>query len=441
MRMLPQNASAPIIMNRIKINIHRRTSSPPSQIIKFIDLCSGIGGFRLGLSDQRFKCVFSADIKSDAVQTYNLNFNEAHRPTDINEITELPAFDMLCAGFPCQPFISAGQKKGFNDKRGGIIFKILDICSKYRPEYVLLENVSNLLILEKGKIIERIVHEFQNLDYHVSYRKLCSSNFGLAQKRERVYIMCARSRLIDLSVISTSNRAVTFGDIIDRGAPYNNLDATFTKKLCDYHRKHSILGKKIGDKRGGQGNIHSWDLELNGTITDDERELLNKILTARRQKHWAEKKSIRWMDGMPLTVEEISTFYPHEDLPNMLQHLTELKYLNFEYPKDLADGKRVYSMVTPKGYNINKGKLSFPLARVLSYDDCTPTLTATDTIKLGVLLEHGDDIFLRKLTELELKRLCGFPEDFIIPPNVNMYDLFGNMATPPVISAISKLIS
>ena len=77
-------------------------------------------------------------------------------------------------------------------------------------------NLGDITPALKGKtllitgIIERIVHEFQNLDYHVSYRKLCSSNFGLAQKRERVYIMCARSRLIDLSVISTSNRAVTF---------------------------------------------------------------------------------------------------------------------------------------------------------------------------------------------------------------------------------------
>ena len=427
-------------MNRIKINIHKRTSSPTGQIIKFIDLCSGIGGFRLGLSDQRFKCVFSADIKPDAVQTYNLNFNESHRPHDINDIIELPAFDMLCAGFPCQPFSSAGQKKGFNDARGGIIFKILEICSKYTPEYVLLENVSNLLILENGKIIERIVQEFQNIGYHVSYRKLCSSNFGLAQKRERVYIMCSRSSMIDLSAISPINSSVTFGDIIDHTALYNNLETTFTQKLCNYHRKYSILGKKIGDKRGGQGNVHSWDLELNGTLTNDECELLNKILTARRQKHWAEKKSIRWMDGMPLTEEEIATFYQHEDLHNMLQHLTELKYLNFEYPKDLIDGKRVYSMISPKGYNINKGKLSFPLAKVLSYDDCTPTLTATDTIKLGVLLEHGDDIFLRTLTELELKRLCGFPENFIIPKHVNMYDLFGNMATPPVINAISKLV-
>ena len=131
--------------------------------IKYIDLCCGIGGFRVGINrfmekhkNYNFECVFSADIKSDAIKTYNLNFDETLEYTDIYDIKELPEFDLLCAGFPCQPFSSAGNKKGFEDNRGGMIFKIVYICKKYKPSTVLLENVSNLLSLENGKIIKVI---------------------------------------------------------------------------------------------------------------------------------------------------------------------------------------------------------------------------------------------------------------------------------------------
>ena len=91
--------------------------------IKYIDLCSGIGGFRIALEsidNIKSKCVLSADIKQDAIDTYNLNFNENNKITDIYTLNneEIKPFDLLCAGFPCQPFSSAGQKKGFQIKEG-----------------------------------------------------------------------------------------------------------------------------------------------------------------------------------------------------------------------------------------------------------------------------------------------------------------------------------
>lgn len=411
-----------------------------SNKIRFIDLCCGIGGFRLGLDNNRFQCVYSADIKVDAIKTYNANFNEQHKSTDIYDIHELPPFDMLCAGFPCQPFSSAGLKKGFRDKRGGMIFKILELCESYDPEYVLLENVSNLLTHEKGLSIKKIVDEFGKLNYHVSYRKLCSSNFGLAQKRERVYILCCRSKKLDLNKILPTNKNIVFRDVIDFSDFETNINQKFCDLLLERHKSNSIYGQKIGDKRGGKNNIHSWDLGVHGFVSNDEKDLLNAILTERRKKQWAQKKNIVWMDGMPLTKDEISTFYDSIHLSTMLDNLTDMGYLKLEHPKDLIDGKRVYNRASPKGYNIYKGKLSFPISKILSLDEKTPTLTATDASKLGVLLEckHGNHI--RTLNELELKRLCGFPDDFIIPKVVNKFDLFGNMATPPVIREIATLI-
>ena len=134
-------------------------------MIKYIDLCSGIGGFRVALESMdniESKCVLSADIKQDAIDTYNLNFNENNKVTDIYNLKneDIESFDLLCAGFPCQPFSSAGQKKGFSDKRGGMIFKIIDICKYHKPSFVLLENVYNLMALENGNCIKKIKQLF-----------------------------------------------------------------------------------------------------------------------------------------------------------------------------------------------------------------------------------------------------------------------------------------
>lgn len=118
----------------------------PPKIIKYIDLCCGIGGFRVGLQQfqedmnnkYELQCVFSADIKPDAIKIYNLNFNENITKTDIYniDISKIPNFDLLCTGFPCQPFSSAGNKMGFSDSRGGMIFKILEICKHHRPKHL-----------------------------------------------------------------------------------------------------------------------------------------------------------------------------------------------------------------------------------------------------------------------------------------------------------------
>ena len=157
----------------------------------------------------------------------------------------------------------------------------------------------------------------------------------------------------------------------------------------------------------------------------------------RRKKHWAEKNHIAWMDGMPLTREEIQTFFKRDSLQEMLNNLVSKDYLRFEKCKDLVDGKRVYKEDSESGYNICKGKLSFPVSKILDPDDVSPTLTATDSNKLAIVIDNS---IIRQLNTLELIRICGFPDNFKIPEHVNSYDLFGNMATPPVIRELIKLM-
>jgi DNA (cytosine-5)-methyltransferase 1 len=415
-----------------------------SKIINYIDLCCGIGGFRIALENFQkkntniiFNCVLSCDIKDDAIRTYNLNFNENNKKINIYDIDEIDKFDLLCAGFPCQPFSSAGNKKGFEDDRGGLIFKIIDICKKYKPKNIILENVSNLLIIENGKPFKKICDELNNIGYFVSYKKLNATNFGVPQNRERVFIVCSLENKINLDKIEYNNPNNKLDSIIDYSAKYTDIEYNFANKILNLHLQTPLFGYKMQDKRGGENNIHSWDIGVNGFLTINERNLMNKIMTERRKKHWAIKKNIIWMDGMPLTLEEISTFIDNPNLKEMLDNLVDKKYLKLEKPKNLISGKRIYDENGEIGYNICKGKLSFPITNILDPKSISPTLTATDSNKLAVII---DNTFIRKLNDNELKLLCGFPLSYKLPKNVDKFDLFGNMVIPNVVEGILKCI-
>ena len=200
-----------------------------------------------------------------------------------------------------------------------------------------------------------------------------------------------------------------------------------------------LYGKSIKDKRGGDDNIHSWDLDLKGRTTKQEKELLNSILTERRKKKWAEVYGIDWMDGMPLTLDMIRTFYDSPNLEQMLDRLVGLGYLVYEHPKKKVTVKgvshREQDETLPMGYNIVTGKLSFEINKILDPNDVAPTLVAMDMQKLYVVDGQG----LRKLTLREGLRLFGYPEDFKFDINEkNGFDLLGNTVVVPVIEAVCE---
>lgn len=162
--------------------------------MRCIDLFGGIGGFRLGLekaNKKRFKFVWYCDKDKYAVQTYNKNFKEKWKPTDITTIKtkNIPEFDMLCAGFPCQSFSIAGKRKGFQDTRGTIFFEICRIAQAKKPRYLFLENVKGLLNHDEGRTYKIILESLLQLGYDVEWQVLNSKNFGVPQNRERVFII------------------------------------------------------------------------------------------------------------------------------------------------------------------------------------------------------------------------------------------------------------
>ncbi|MDI9357577.1 MAG: DNA cytosine methyltransferase [Phycisphaerales bacterium] len=157
----------------------------------FIDLFAGIGGFHLALTSLGARCVFASEIDRYAAETYQENFNI--KPfgdiTNIQEI-EIPKHDILCGGFPCQAFSISGKQKGFDDTRGTLFFDIARIVHHHKPKVLLLENVKNLVRHDAGKTLNTIIKTLENLDYHIFTKVLNTSNFGLPQNRERIYIAC-----------------------------------------------------------------------------------------------------------------------------------------------------------------------------------------------------------------------------------------------------------
>lgn len=156
----------------------------------FIDLFAGIGGIRIPFQELNGKCVFSSEWDSFAQKTYRVNFGEVPSG-DITKTSskEIPDFDILLAGFPCQPFSQAGLKKGFSDTRGTMFFEIERIISHKRPKAFLLENVKQLKGHDKGNTLSIIVSRLKALNYTVDYKVLRAADFGVPQNRERIYIV------------------------------------------------------------------------------------------------------------------------------------------------------------------------------------------------------------------------------------------------------------
>ncbi|MCX6679891.1 MAG: DNA cytosine methyltransferase [Methanothrix sp.] len=163
----------------------------------FADLCAGIGGFRLGLEKLGWKCAYSCDIDPKCGKTYQANFNELFDCADINNVdmNKFSNIDVICAGFPCQPFSIAGKCKGFSDPRGETFFKLANILKETRPSAAIFENVPNLASHDSGITFQKIVSLIQNAGYSVYNQILDSANYGVPQHRKRLFIICFRDDL------------------------------------------------------------------------------------------------------------------------------------------------------------------------------------------------------------------------------------------------------
>jgi DNA (cytosine-5)-methyltransferase 1 len=187
----------------------------------FIDLFAGIGGFRMAAQQLKGKCVFSSEWDEYSQKTYELNFGEIPFGDITKEETKkfIPKnFDLLCAGFPCQPFSYAGLNKGFQDKtRGTLFFDILEILKKHRPKMFLLENVKGFKSHEEGKTLKIVENVLKEIGYNIHWKILNSYNFGLPQYRERWYCV-GFDKSVEFIFPDGKKRGTKLKEIIDNSA-------------------------------------------------------------------------------------------------------------------------------------------------------------------------------------------------------------------------------
>lgn len=239
------------------IDLNNSVPFPPPEkpTFTFIDLFAGIGGFRLALQNLNGKCVFTSEWDKYSKQTYKTNFGEI----PFGDITKsetksyIPnAFDVLCAGFPCQAFSIAGKRGGFEDTRGTLFFDVAEIIKNKQPKAIFLENVKGLRSHDKGKTLTTILNVLrEDLNYFVpDPQTLNAKEFGVPQNRERIFIVGFRKDLgiTDFKYPKPINKNTLVKDILEKNevSVKYYLSETYLQTLKEHRARHESKGNGFG---------------------------------------------------------------------------------------------------------------------------------------------------------------------------------------------------
>lgn len=235
-----------------KANRHKTTTGSE---YTFIDLFAGIGGFHIALHNLGSRCVFISEFDKYARQTYEHNFSKIvpdlissdNFAGDITKINakDIPEFDILCAGFPCQPFSVAGYKKGFDDTRGTLFFDIARIIKEKKPQAFILENVRGLFIHNNGQTLLRMKEVLEDMGYSFFYKILKADDYGVPQNRQRLLMVGFRNKAIKFEFPKPFPLKTTMSDILG-----GNCTKTVGYTL------------RVGGRGSGMGDRRNWDTYL-----------------------------------------------------------------------------------------------------------------------------------------------------------------------------------
>ncbi len=347
--------------------------------MKFIDLFSGIGGFRLGLELAGHECVGHCEVDKFADRSYRAMYSCEGEwfINDVRKINpkEMPEFELLCAGFPCQSFSIAGKRRGFEDIRGTMFFEIARLVNERKPPLLLLENVKGLLSHDQGRTFKTILSTLYELGYDAEWQLLNSKDFGVPQNRERVFIIAhirGRSFTKIFPIISCNPK--TLKQLIGgkQGQRVYSIDG---------------LSTTLTSHGGGQGaktGLYFVDLNLKPQVTENARCIKARYNSGITNKA-ADNSGVLVIPRAVLTPERL---------------------------KKRQNGRRFK--------NENE-----------------PMFTLTTQDRHGILLGGA----IRKLTPLECFRLQGFPDEFYykaqsVNSDSQLYKQAGNSVTVSIVYEI-----
>jgi DNA (cytosine-5)-methyltransferase 1 len=365
--------------------------------MKAIEMFAGIGGFRIGLQKAGIDVVWANDIDSKACAIYQNHFGNASIICgDIKEVKDsIPNHDLLTAGFPCQPFSAAGKKKGIHDQvRGTLFAEIVEVLEKVRPKFFILENVKRLLTMEHGRHFRTILLALSEAGYFVEWRLLNAKKFGLAQNRERVFIVGRKN----------GKHLLTY-DPATFSAEYSILflnGELGVERTLFSHSTMSELLEPIAESQRFRSVGFAWhDKAYSCSPTEFPEQKPPKLLRDVLQK-----------DPDP--------FFDFTEATNgWLKNNTDVNsFVNgVEIVSNQEGGRRM-------GYTI------------FGIGGLAPTLTAT-TSRHYERYRIGDRY--RRLTNVEYARLQGFQDDWCAAANIyDQYALYGNAVPPIIVEWVSR---
>lgn len=257
--------------------------------IAFMDFCAGVGAGRLGLNNAGLHCVGFSEIDKPAEKTYRLLHNAENEKnwgdlTKINPV-ELPNFDFMIAGFPCQTFSVMGERKGMNDDRGQIIFNLINILKEKNVKYFLFENVKGLINHDKGNSLKVILKALEEAGYKVFYNVLNSINYGVPQMRERIYFVGFRD-----DFAKDSNFAFNFPESDTQKANVEDFlidesELTFCEKKKAYTTFLKYLDNKYNNNKHSIKKLLEKEHLVLDTRQSDLRLYNNRVPTLRLGRH------------------------------------------------------------------------------------------------------------------------------------------------------------
>lgn len=431
--------------------------------MKFIDICSGIGGFRSALEKHGHNCVAFAEIDKFAKQSYRAIY-DTENEEELDDITSVTdehfrlyrgQVDIITGGFPCQAFSIAGNRRGFEDTRGTIFFHIARAIKEIQPSYVLLENVKGLLSHDKGRTYGTIIQALDELGYFIEWGLFNSKYWGVPQNRERVYILVTRKdvwkepKLFNLVKQQTSvdTRLV---DILEKDVDESYyLSEEKTRKLTlnedlsgrlnhyDYRDDDSVhsvnrVSPRLNTMQGG-------DRQPKVAVPVLTPDRLNKRQNGRRFKE----------DNDPmftLTSQDRHGIAIREATKKGYAEAMEGDRVNASFTNSKKDYGRMGRQAV-ETMNENKDKLIYGMTinaynKTLDSTGLSPTLTTRPEGFKTAILPITEDLRIRKLTPLECWRLQGFSDEQFDKAknsgvsNSQLYKQAGNAVTVNVVDAI-----